>query len=53
MKAAVVTGATSIEGTRFDFRMFVTPAFPLEQAQRALTLRLDRTDNTLPILLTM
>jgi threonine dehydrogenase-like Zn-dependent dehydrogenase len=42
-----------IDAGRFDFRTLVTHSFPLDQAQRALTLLADRTDDVLKVLLTM
>jgi L-iditol 2-dehydrogenase len=42
-----------IDTGRFDFRKLVTHTFPLDHAQRALTLLAERTDDALKVLLTM
>jgi threonine dehydrogenase-like Zn-dependent dehydrogenase len=41
-----------IESGRFDFRNLITHTFPLDQAQRALTLLTERTEDAVKILLT-
>jgi L-iditol 2-dehydrogenase len=47
------TAVEWIDGGRFDFRKLVTHTFPLDQAQRALTLLANRTEDALKVLLTM